>query len=632
MASYAMAHLQMDLLLTETGFKPSKIQRLKIYLTNSLEDHNPYDGQLPFAGAIADEGNEADRIKRDSRVMCIVGNPPYASSSTNKGKWIESLTADYKKDLKEKSYNSLSDDYVKFIRLGQHFVDKNGTGILAYISNNSFIDGITHRQMRKHLLESFDKIYILDLHGNAKKKEVCADGSADNNVFDIMQGVSINIFIKTGNKKKNELGQVYHLDLQGKRDFKYDFLSERSINSLKWNKLECSEPNYFFTNKNFDGKNEYDNGFKLDELFIVFSMGIKTARDGLTIHFDKDKLFEKVKKFAEFNEHEAKIKFALSDDSRDWKINLAQKDVNSTKIELKNVQKITYRAFDNRFTYYTGKTKGFMESPRFDVFKHIVNRDNFCLITNRQIKIDNISHFFITKYLSDLHVIETANANPNHFPLYLYPETNGQLTTDLNEERVPNLNQEIVNKIANELNLKFTNEKEKTASSFSPIDIFDYIYAILHSPNYREKYKEFLKIDFPKIPYPKNVKTFWDLVALGSQIREIHLLESPIVEDYITEFNIDGNCVVEKPTYKNGNVYINETQNFENVSEVAWNFYIGGYQPAQKWLKDRKGRKLEFDDIAHYQKIIVALTETNRIMKEINEIEIENILTTTFDK
>ncbi|MBP8888290.1 MAG: N-6 DNA methylase, partial [Flavobacterium sp.] len=223
MASYAMAHLQMDLLLTETGFKPTKDQRLKIYLTNSLEESHPDTGTL-FANWLSSEANEANFIKRDTPVMCIVGNPPYASSSTNKGKWIESLTADYKKDLKEKSYNSLSDDYVKFIRFGQYFIDKNGSGILAYISNNSFIDGITHRQMRKHLLESFDKIYILDLHGNAKKKEVCLDGSVDQNVFDIMQGVSINIFVKTGNKKKNELGKVFHYDLQGKRDFKYDFL------------------------------------------------------------------------------------------------------------------------------------------------------------------------------------------------------------------------------------------------------------------------------------------------------------------------------------------------------------------------------------------------------------------------
>lgn len=289
MASYAMAHLQMDLLLTETGFKPTKDQRLKIYLTNSLEESHPDTGTL-FANWLSSEANEANFIKRDTPVMCIVGNPPYASSSTNKGKWIESLTADYKKDLKEKSYNSLSDDYVKFIRFGQYFIDKNGSGILAYISNNSFIDGITHRQMRKHLLESFDKIYILDLHGDAKKKEVCLDGSADNNVFDIMQGVSINIFVKTGNKKKNELGKVFHYDLQGKRDFKYDFLNENSLKSVEWNKLDYSEPNFFFTNKIFRGGNEYDSGFKVDELFIKYNNGIETGKDLFFYNTSKNEL------------------------------------------------------------------------------------------------------------------------------------------------------------------------------------------------------------------------------------------------------------------------------------------------------------------------------------------------------
>lgn len=231
MASYAMAHLKLDLLLTETGFKPTTNQRLRVYLTNSLEESHPDTGTL-FANWLSSEANEANHIKRDSPVMCVIGNPPYAVSSTNKSEWIEKLTADYKKDLKEKSYNSLSDDYVKFIRYGQHYIEKNGSGILAYISNNSFIDGIVFRQMRKNLLESFDKIYILDLHGNAKKKEVCPDGSPDQNVFDIMQGVSINIFVKTGKKKKHELGKISHLDLQGKRNIKYKFLNDNSINSM----------------------------------------------------------------------------------------------------------------------------------------------------------------------------------------------------------------------------------------------------------------------------------------------------------------------------------------------------------------------------------------------------------------
>src|SRR5690554_2095697 len=293
MASYAMAHLNLDLLLTETGYKPTSNQRFRVYLTNSLEEHHQDTGTL-FANWLSSEANEANHIKRDTPVMCVIGNPPYAVSSTNKNDWIDNLIADYKKDLNEKSYNSLSDDYVKFIRYGQHYIEKNGSGVLAYISNNSFIDGIVFRQMRKHILESFDKIYILDLHGNSKKQETAPDGSADQNVFDIMQGVSINIFIKTGEKKKNELGQLFNCDLYGKREFKYDFLNDNNLKSLKWNSLENIEPNFFFIDKNYDGSVKYLKGFSTNELFKIGSSGIKTERDELSLHDKKNQAIDKL--------------------------------------------------------------------------------------------------------------------------------------------------------------------------------------------------------------------------------------------------------------------------------------------------------------------------------------------------
>jgi len=213
--------------------------------------------------------------------------------------------------------------------------------------------------------------------------------------------------------------------------------------------------------------------------------------------------------------------------------------------------------------------------------------------------------------------------NSTVFPLYLYPEINAQQTINQSTERTPNLNPGIVKQIVEKLGLKFTNEKENTEGTFAPIDILDYIYAVLHSPTYREKYKEFLKIDFPRIPYPKDKNTFCQLVKLGGEIRQIHLLESPIFENYSTQYLIDGDNAVTKLKYQDCKVYINDKQYFDNVPEVAWNFYIGGYQPAQKWLKDRKDRKLDYDDISHYQKIIVALTETDRLMKEIDTIKFE---------
>jgi predicted helicase len=256
--------------------------------------------------------------------------------------------------------------------------------------------------------------------------------------------------------------------------------------------------------------------------------------------------------------------------------------------------------------------------------KEFLNGKNIGFIFQRGSSSNSPNTPFLTKIISDQGAIKPGTTSTSTVaPLYLYPETNGQQTIGQTTERTPNLNSEIVKQLANKLGFVFTNEKETTKDTFAPIDILDYIYAVLHSPTYREKYKEFLKIDFPRVPYPKDKDTFWQLVKLGGQIREIHLLESPTVEKYITQYPIDGDNVVVKPKYENGKVYINDTQYFDNVPQVAWDFYIGGYQPAQKWLKDRKERTLEFDDILHYQKIIVALSETDRLMKEIEKIEIE---------
>ncbi|MFV8332097.1 type ISP restriction/modification enzyme [Flavobacterium sp. GSP14] len=612
MASYAMAHLKMDMLLTETGYKPTDDQRFRIFLTNSLEEAHP-DTQTLFSSWLSDEADQANAIKRDAPVMVVIGNPPYSVSSTNKSPWIESLTADYKKDMKERNIQPLSDDYIKFIRFGQHFIDKNGSGVLAYISNNSFIDGIIHRQMRKHLLESFDKIYILDLHGNAKKKEVCPDGSPDQNVFDIMQGVSINLFVKTGQKKDDELGKIFHYDLQGKRNFKYDFLNENTLKKFNWNELDPKEPNFYFINKNFEGKNEYEKGFKIDEFFKVNSVGIVTSKDAILINDIEKELVKTVEEYY-------KIEY----------------DKSLTK-------RIDYRTFDKKYIYYDVKI---IDRARDKVMKHM-NQKNLALITPKQ-AIKGFQHIFISDTICDKNFIDSAGqfGAGNVFPLYLYPDKTEQPSLLDEVVRTPNLNMEIVNKMATELGLYFNLEEfdgttTVETNQFTPLNILDYIYAVLHSPTYREKYKEFLKIDFPRVPYPTDIKKFYELVALGGELRQIHLLESETVENYITEYPEDGDNIVGKTKYEQrnfvmdndtiahndtvepmGRVYINETQYFDNVPEVAWNFYIGGYQPAQKWLKDRKERELSFEDILHYQKIIVALSETDRIMKEIDKIEI----------
>ncbi len=633
MASYAMAHLQIDLLLTETGYTPSPsgragvgFQRLKIYLTNSLEESHPDTGTL-FANWLSSEANEANYVKRDAPVMIVMGNPPYAVSSTNKNEWIQNLIADYKKDLNERKIN-LDDDYIKFIRYGQHFIDKNGSGILAYISNNSFLDGITHRQMRKHLLDSFDTIYILDLHGNSRKMEVCPDGSVDQNVFDIMAGVSINIFIKTGDKKKNTTAKVYQFDLQGKREFKYDTLNSATIKNMVWNELDLNSPNYFFVPKNFDEIKVYEKGFKLDEFFGLNNSGFETARDSFIIKNTSQEIKDLKIEIKNNSIEEIHRKYGLKLD----KVKEVKNDIDNS-IETS----VLYRPFDYRFSLISKNSQGVMFRPRFETMKHLKKENPSLLCCKRQTSFD-FQHSFITNRMVERCSVSLQTGEVSYvFPLYLYPETNGQQTIGQTAERTPNLNTEIVKQIAEKLRLTFTTEKvlrqaqDDSPTTFAPIDILDYIYAVLHSPSYREKYKEFLKIDFPRVPYPKDLTTFQKLSNLGSQIRQIHLLESPKVEEYITQYPINGDNVVLKPRFSPspsgragvGLVYINESQYFDNVPQVAWDFYIGGYQPAQKWLKDRKGRKLEFEDIFHYQKIIVALTETDRLMKEIDEIEIE---------
>tara|TARA_Y100000589_G_scaffold136859_1_gene130939 strand:+ start:43792 stop:46965 length:3174 start_codon:yes stop_codon:yes gene_type:complete len=624
MASYAMAHLKLDLLLTETGFKPTTNQRFRVYLTNSLEESHPDTGTL-FASWLSDEANEANRIKRDTPVMAVIGNPPYSGESANKGEWIMKLMEDYKKEpggkekLKERNPKWINDDYVKFLRFGQYFIEKNGTGVLAYINPHGFLDNPTFRGMRWNLLKTYDKIYTIDLHGNAKKKETAPDGSPDENVFDIQQGVSINIFVKTGKKKANELGKVYHYDLYGKREYKYNFLTQNTLKTIDFTLLPNVPPMYFMVQKDFEAQASYEKGFKINDLFIVNNVGVVTSRDSFVIDDDKDKLTDRIKQFFILDKDTLKSAFALRE-NKSWKID----EVKNKAVTYKPyyIKKISYRPFDNRFIYYD---QYFIERARTDVMQHFLNGDNVGLALCKQFKAgNNYAHVFITdKIIESSYVSNKTSEITSTFPLYLYPENNGQQSIEPLTQRKPNLNPEIVKKIEKKLGLTFTPEKEDTPNTFAPIDILDYIYAVLHSPTYRKKYKEFLKIDFPRVPYPKNKETFWQLVKLGGELRQIHLLESPKVEQYITQYPIDGNNLVEKPAYKNGRVYINDTQYFDNVPKVAWEFYIGGYQPAQKWLKDRKGRQLTFEDILHYQKIIVALTQTDRIMKEIDKIEME---------
>lgn len=596
MASYSMAHLKLDMLLNETGYQSQKNPRFNIFLTNSLEEYHPDTGTL-FSSWLSTEANEANNIKRDTPVMVVMGNPPYSGESSNKGQWIMDLMEDYKREpggkekLKERNPKWINDDYVKFIRFGQHFIEKNGEGVLAYINPHGFLDNPTFRGMRWNLLNTYDKIYTIDLHGNSKKKEVSPDGSPDINVFDIQQGVSINFFVKTGNKKVGDLAQVFHYDLYGSRDSKYQYLWDHSIKEVDFVELPNIEPMYFMVKKDFELENKYNSGFSVNDLFIEQSMGVTSGKDSEYVDYDEKLLVDKFGK--------------------------------------EKILNIDYRVFDKRFINYDQEL---LARARFDFMQNLLS-ENYAISLVRRSRNNTFVLPYITNSIVDKCIISTLD-NANIFPLYLYSNTQEQLAIEEGAERKPNLKSLVVMKISDDLGLKFTNEKELVANTFAPIDILDYIYAVLHSPKYREKYIEFLKIDFPRIPYPNTKDEFFKLVKQGSQLRQLHLMKSGRLDSFISTYPISGsNEVANKINAKDwelydkdnqlGRIWINNNQYFEGIPLKVWEFYIGGYQPAQKWLKDRSGKKLDFEDILHYQKIIVALYETDRIMQAIDGIDIE---------
>lgn len=607
MASYTIAHLKLALTLKNTGYDGHTDKRLNVFLTNSLEEATPRATTL-FAKWLSDEADAASKVKTETPIMVATGNPPYSISSQNSGDWITNLVADYKKNLNERNIQPLSDDYIKFIRLGQYYVHKNGEGILAYISNNGFLDGIIHRQMRKSLLEEFDKIYILNLHGNSRRKEVAPDGTPDENVFDIMQGVSINIFVKTGKKKKDTEASVFYHDVYGSREKKYDLLSDASILSEDWQQVTPSEPFYFFVPKDFNLLEQYEKGFSLDKLFLTSTTGIKSSKDDVVVcsTYEQGRLL--VEDLLNLDTEDFRKKHSTGDDSDGWSVNAAKEDVIFAKNRgFFSIVPILYRPFDTQFVPYTGKTNGIVSRPRFKTMRHMLYPKNRALIIGRQGQAVgdmpwNIAFIVNGGNLVDLNVYYRGGGCV--FPLYYYG------TDSLDEESIVlNLKQEIVNRVS-----------EIVGSSINHYDFLDYIYSVLYSNKYRNVFSEFLKTDFPRIPYPKDAEQFHRLAEKGAELRKLHLMENAGSWKTGVTFPVPGSNVVDSISFTEGKVFINKEQYFGNVSELAWNFYIGGYQPAQKWLKDRKGRALDFEDILHYGRIIYALQETDRIMKEIDEI------------
>lgn len=663
MAPYTISHLKLGMTLSELGCTKMN-SRLRVFLTNTLtegiEKDLPLFALLGLTKAVAEESALAAEVKNDLPVMVVMGNPPYSGVSSNETEFANRLIEKYKVEpggsqkLQERKH-WLNDDYVKFIAFAEEMVNKNNAGIVAMITNHGYLDNPTFRGMRWRLLKTFDKIYVLDLHGNAKKKETAPDGSKDENVFDIMQGVAIIIGVKT--RMKLNLGKVYHAEIYGTRKYKF---AELDADKPRFQKVKLDDKMFYFVPKNDDGREEYEKGISLNELMPVNTTGIVTMGDEFIVSENKKDIYDRIQKLTQnfWSKEDLKNEFHLGKNYADFVLS------NAKQLDFKDdlVVPLAYRPFDKRYTYFDNKViwrwrekvmRNFLDDSADRererernlamIFKRGLNEENsapiFCvdcisesrswsrpgmegiefnaplyvlqddkntsLATCRQQKSnDGFHHILVSdNMIESSYVSNKTSEITNQLPLYIKENT-------LNSGRRANFDEEKLKELFSEV--EQPNEKSRKVY---PEDIFDYIYASLHSPSYRDKYKEFLKTDFPRVPRPKNWKDFWRLVELGRELRNLHLMDADV--DIETTYPESGSDIVEKVEYKDGKVYINSTQYFGNVPELAWNFFIGGYQPAQKWLKDRKSRKLSLNDIDHYQKIIAILLRTDNLMKKI---------------
>lgn len=607
MAPYAIGHLKMSYILEEMGFKLPKDERFKLYLTNTLEMEDIEQSDIPGIATLSAESRLAGKVKKQAPILVILGNPPYSGHSSNIGAWISAEIRKYYrvdgKPLNEKNPKWLQDDYVKFIRFAQWKIDQNGEGVLGFITNHSYLDNPTFRGMRQSLMKSFDEIFLLDLHGNALKKERCPDASKDENVFDIRQGVAIALMIKKKKKAPatNEC-LLRHADLWGLREEKYSWLKNNDKNTVPWQTLNPKPEFYLFTPRNESLENEYRAFVKITDIFPVYSVGIVTARDDLTIHETPEKVSRTVTHFSSLPPEDARAIYNLGPDARDWQVQLAQQDLIASGLKQENIVPILYRPFDTRYTYYTGISRGFLCRPRPEVMKNMIN-DNLGLIFHRreELKI-KYAHFLITDNIIE-HCCLSIKTTCYISPLYIYPDkAKKDLFSHLGEDqdRRPNIHTRIYDLL----------RKASYKPSATPEQIFYYIYAVLYSNTYRDKYAEFLKTDFPRIPFTREQKLFIDLGQWGKKLADTHLLKAPELEQTFARFEGQGDSRVEKVKYAEELVWINDRQYFSAITPEIWAYQVGGYQVMNKWLKDRKGRALTLQDIRHYIRIARALQLT----------------------
>jgi len=631
MAPYAIGHLKMSFLMEELGFPLQKDDRFKLYLTNTLEMEDLAQTELPGMASLSEESHLAGRVKKNQPILVILGNPPYSGHSANvsekyittnkNGKaekkkaktWIGRLIEDYKfvdgKPLGEKNPKWLQDDYVKFIRFAQWKIDQAGEGVLGFITNHRYLANLTFRGMRQSLMKSFNEIYILDLHGYYKQKS--PDGSIDKNVFDIRQGVAIALFIKTKNQEK----AVFHSEIWGTREEKYDWLIHHDVKTTKWKKLSPKSEFHLFIPRSAKHSSAYQKSLRISDIFPIYSVGVVTSRDDFVIDSDQKTLKRRIKMLGDETGSDELLRttFELKDKTN-WKLKNVRQKIRNENNLANSITRIYYRPYDIRWIFYHDLV---IERPRKEIMRHMM-QENLGIHTCRQISSVSWQHVLATKGITDdCYVSNQTRERGYLFPLYLYPDK------DKND-----LFNQSGSMIEKQVNISQTVQfaiSESYRRAPTPEDIFYYIYAVLYSNLYRSKYAEFLKIDFPRVPFAQDYKIFHKMAKHGQRLAELHLLESSELDHPLAKFRGKGSNKIEKLKYieNEARVYINQNQFFDNIDEAVWNYQIGGYQVCSKWLKDRTGRILSLDEIKQYCKIATAIRKTIEIQKNIDKSYLE---------
>ena len=613
-APYTIAHLKLSQFLKENGYEFENKDRLQVYLTNTLE---PVDKQIrvPFMPQLSKETQSAQEIK-DKPILVIMGNPPYSGNSKNNGKWIKNEIKNYLqvdgKPLGERNPKTLQDDYVKFIRFAQNKMDKVEQGVVGIVTNHSFLDNPTFRGMRQSLMNTYDQMYFIDLHGNAKKKEKSPDGNKDQNVFDIEQGVCISIFIKKKGLKKG----IFHSDFWGDRNSKLKLCLNNSIKTVEFSKLKPNSPFYLFVPQNQDLRAKYEKYWSIKKIFDVNSVGIVSSNDNLTVAFNKKELQSKFQKLRNTELHFIKQEFNLQqtyfDNRRDFFSKMKDKNI--------EIKRISYRPFDERVIWWDSEL---LERSRENVMKHF-EKDNIGIVTVRQVAEGIFNHVFISDTLINYRLTLSNKGGAYLFPLYRY---NGNGHGNRNNENYLFKEDDKKDNFTEDFR-KFIKKLYK--KEFSVEQIASYIYAILHSDTYRKKYSQFLKMDFPRIFFVDNESIFEKISKLGLELLDRHLFRKTFAFKELAElgeYKGDGDNIVIKPEFRiiqsDNNIYqrlyINKTQYFETVTEDVYNFQIGGYQVLDKYLKDRKGRSIA-DELFKITEIIKTLHFTIEQMKKIDNV------------